>query len=120
MESALSIYGQYIDTITGKLRVCANKSPATPGGRNAVGDDSAIHIKSGAGSPAVVMQAGLGDDKSVWNLIIPVLSRDYAVIAFDRPGRGVNPSSDAPRDPCTIAAEQRALLQSAGISPPYL
>ncbi len=68
----------------------------------------------------MVLQAGLGDDKAVWNPIIPALSRDYTVIAFDRPGRGANPSSNAPRDPCTIAAEQRALLQSAGISPPYL
>jgi hypothetical protein len=30
------------------------------------------------------------------------------------------PSNDAPRDPCSIADEQRALLRAAGLSPPYL
>ena len=81
--------------IAAAMGSCASvpKSPATPSGRNAVDDDSAVYVKSGEGSPAVVMQAGLGDDKAVWNPIIPDLSRDYTVIAFDRPGRGANPFS---------------------------
>lgn len=74
----------------------------------------------GQGSPTIVLQAGLGDNKSAWNPVIDDLARHHQVIALDRPGHANNPATDAPRDPCTIAAEQRAMLQAAGVAPPYL
>lgn len=73
-----------------------------------------------AASPPIVLQAGLGDDHRAWQAIEPALAKDHRVIALDRPGHGATPDTTAPRDPCTIAAEQRAQLQSAGLSPPYV
>jgi pimeloyl-ACP methyl ester carboxylesterase len=78
------------------------------------------YILTGTGMPIVVLQAGFGDGKETWNQIIPDLARDHTVFAYDRPGTGVTAPTDAPRDPCTIAAELRASLRAAGLKPPYL
>lgn len=71
-------------------------------------------------SPPIVLQAGLGDDHRAWQAIEPALAQDHRVIALDRPGHGTTPDTTAPRDPCTIAAEQRAQLRAAGLAPPYV
>jgi len=70
--------------------------------------------------PAVVLQAGLQDGKESWDGIYEKLARDNMVVAFDRPGHGPVPATKAPRDPCTIAKEQRELLRAAKIPPPYI
>jgi pimeloyl-ACP methyl ester carboxylesterase len=80
---------------------------------------STYHV-IGQHSPVVVMQAGLGDDQTVWNAVVPALSKSLTVVTFDRPGHANNPATNAPRDACTIAAEQKALLQSLNLKPPYL
>jgi pimeloyl-ACP methyl ester carboxylesterase len=107
-----------VATLTG----CASapKASGTPSVNEALEDKHTIYARFGNQLPVVVLQAGLGNDKTIWRKVIPGLARDHSVIAFDRPGHAGNPSTDASRDPCTIAAEQRALLQSAGVPPPYL
>lgn len=69
--------------------------------------------------PLVVFQAGLQDDKQSWNKLLPKLT-DHRVIALDRAGHGNNPPNKSPRNPCTIAQEQRLMLQEAGLKPPYI
>ncbi len=75
---------------------------------------------TGQTGPTLVMQAGFGEGRAVWQPLIADLARDHRVFAHDRPGVAGQPSNDAPRDPCSIADEQRALLRAAGLSPPYL
>lgn len=82
--------------------------------------DSKTYKITGGGLPLIVMQAGLGDGKETWERITPALSKDYTTLTFDRPGRANNPATTAPRDACTIAAEQKALLQKIGLKPPYI
>ena len=82
--------------------------------------NSATYNITGKGLPVIVMQAGLSDGKEVWNKVVPTLSKNFTVLTFDRPGRANNPATNAPRDACTIATEQRALLQALGLKPPYL
>lgn len=94
------------------LSGCASPHKAT--------ETHADYILTGAGTPTVVLQAGFGDSKETWNQIVPDLARDHTVFAYDRPGTGMNTPTNAPRDPCTIAAELRASLRAAGIKPPYL
>lgn len=74
----------------------------------------------GSGKPILVFQAGLGDDRRTWQDIPTALAAHYTVFAHDRPGTGNNPPVDGPRSPCTVAAEQRAALRSAGLTPPYV
>jgi pimeloyl-ACP methyl ester carboxylesterase len=75
---------------------------------------------AGSGSPAVVLQSGLGDGKDVWGPVYARIARTTTVIAFDRPGYGGSAATSGPRDPCTIASEQRALLRAVGLHPPYV
>jgi pimeloyl-ACP methyl ester carboxylesterase len=78
------------------------------------------YSRAGSGTPAVVFQAGLGDGKEIWDPVAHALAGEFTVFALDRPGTGANPSVEGPRDPCTIATEQRALLRAVGLQPPYL
>ncbi|GGP18947.1 alpha/beta fold hydrolase [Silvimonas iriomotensis] len=75
---------------------------------------------AGAGKPVVVLQSGLGDDRSAWSKVFPDLAAHYRVFAYDRPGYGSSSSASTPRDPCTIAAELHDLLRAAQVPPPYL
>ncbi|MGV7206437.1 alpha/beta fold hydrolase [Oxalobacteraceae bacterium A2-2] len=75
---------------------------------------------AGSGSPAVVLQAGLGDGKATWEKVFDPLSRSGQVFAYDRPGYGDSAWTDGPRDPCTVARELHATLQVAGVKPPYI
>lgn len=76
--------------------------------------------RAGHGEPTVVLQAGHGDGARSWRAVFDLLASRHAVVAFDRPGYGASPPTAASRDPCTIAAEQRAMLQRLGARPPYL
>lgn len=79
------------------------------------------HLRhAGSGAPTIVLQAGHGDGASSWRPVFDALAHDHAVLAYDRPGYGTRASTAAPRDPCTIADEQRTLLRQAGAPPPYL
>ena len=81
---------------------------------------SAAFTDIGTKDPIVVLHAGHQDDKSSWNKLLPDLAQHHRVIALDRAGHGGNPTTAFPRDPCTIAREQRAMLQAAGAKPPYI
>lgn len=75
---------------------------------------------SGHGKLPVVFQSGLGDNKEVWADVLPIVEKQHQVLTYDRPGYGASPKTAAPRDPCTIAAEQHQLLAQAGLKPPYI
>jgi pimeloyl-ACP methyl ester carboxylesterase len=98
-------------------QVGSNVFPAPP---VEVAFNERSYIRAGSQLPAVVMQTGLQEGKSTWNNLIPGLSQSHMVIAFDRPGRAATPLTEAPRDPCTIAAEERRLLQAANVPSPYI
>lgn len=104
-----------------QLAGCAS-THNTPAGSVAARLNNAddAYIVLGQKSPTVVLQAGFGDGKNVWVDVAEDLSRNYTVFAYDRPGHGGNPASETPRDPCTIAAELRDQLRSAGLKPPYV
>jgi len=75
---------------------------------------------SGVGSPAVVLQSGLGDDKSPWSGVFAKLASSRAVFAYDRPGYGESKGIPEARDPCSIAMELHALLKASKVNPPYI
>jgi pimeloyl-ACP methyl ester carboxylesterase len=71
-------------------------------------------------TPTVVFIAGLGDDARVWKSTITKLGDSIRVLAYNRPGYGGQPATSAPRDPCTVATELHAYLQSTAQAPPYV
>ncbi|MBE7417163.1 MAG: alpha/beta fold hydrolase [Ideonella sp.] len=97
------------------LAACSSLPPAQP-----VSGVAARALRVGHGAPTIVLQSGLGDGTAPWAAVFETLTREHQVVALERPGYGGNPAGAAPRDPCTIADEQRALLQRLGIAPPYL
>jgi len=78
------------------------------------------YASGGKGSPTVVFESGLGNGKEVWGRVLPAIERTHQVFAYDRPGYGGSRSVPGMRDPCTVAAEERNLLRSVGIMPPYI
>jgi pimeloyl-ACP methyl ester carboxylesterase len=83
-------------------------------------DDTGHQRRAGSGLPTIVLQAGHGDGARSWDPIFDRLAARYAVLAFDRPGYGGRAGTTAPRDPCTIADEQHAMLQRLGIRTPVV
>lgn len=80
-----------------------------------------LHIYcTGAGSPTVVLDAGLGASSLDWSLVQPELSKTTRVCAYDRAGMGWSDPGPAPRSPSRIASELRTLLTNAGVPGPYV
>lgn len=75
---------------------------------------------AGRGTPTIVLQSGLGDDKDTWAPVFSRLAESGRVFAYDRPGYGDSSSVQTARDPCTIATELRDTLRASGLTPPYL
>jgi pimeloyl-ACP methyl ester carboxylesterase len=89
--------------------------------RRAVADNHTHAYRlDGGGSPAVVFQSGLGDGAKVWGKVYRKVSEATTSVAYDRFGYGASSEVAGPRDPCTLAREQRDILRSAGVKPPYL
>lgn len=80
-----------------------------------------MHIDCiGEGSPAVILSSGLGDTYLSWTKVQPQVASFTRVCSYDRAGLGYSESSSEPRTSKVIAEELHALLQAAGIVPPYV
>jgi pimeloyl-ACP methyl ester carboxylesterase len=80
-----------------------------------------LHIQCvGAGSPTVVLDAGLSGSSLDWSLVQPELGRTTRVCAYDRAGMGWSDPGPQPRTPRQIADELHTLLTNAGIAGPYV
>jgi pimeloyl-ACP methyl ester carboxylesterase len=80
-----------------------------------------MHIDCmGGGSPAVILDSGLGDTYVSWFKVQSQIARFTRVCSYDRAGVGYSDSSSQPRTSKVIAQESHALLQAAGIAPPYV
>lgn len=74
----------------------------------------------GAGSPTVVLDAGLSGSSLDWNLVQTELGRTTRVCAYDRAGMGWSDPGPQPRTPSQIAGELHTLLSNAGVAGPYV
>jgi len=80
-----------------------------------------MHIDcTGQGSPAIILESGLGDSFVSWRKVQPQIATIARVCSYDRAGLGYSESSPLPRTSDVIAKELHALLQVAGVSPPYI
>lgn len=80
-----------------------------------------MHIDcTGEGSPTVILDSGLGDTYLAWRKVQPQIAKFTRVCSYDRAGLGYSEPSSQPRTSKVIATELHALLQAAGIAPPYV
>lgn len=75
---------------------------------------------TGAGSPTVVLENGLGSTSANWARVTAEVSRTTRVCAYDRAGQGWSDDVNAPQDGLTIAADLHNLLARAREPGPYL
>ncbi len=91
-----------------------------PGRRVEVGGFR-MHLNcTGQGDPTVVLESGLGDSYVSWRKVQPQIAKFVHVCSYDRAGLGFSDASPRPRTSRVIAEELHALLQGAGIAPPYV
>ncbi len=84
-------------------------------------DGVKMHIDcTGEGTPAVVLDAGLGDTYISWRKVQPLIAKFTRVCSYDRTGLGYSDPSPQPRTSKNIAEELHALLRAAGIVPLYV
>lgn len=74
----------------------------------------------GAGGPAIVMIAGLGDGMATFQDIAPELATAATVILYDRAGYGGSDATAGARDAEAVERELSALLGQSGVSGPYV
>jgi pimeloyl-ACP methyl ester carboxylesterase len=82
-----------------------------------------LHLQSrGSGSPAAVMDSGLGGNSILWTNALSAVAEHTQACAFDRAGYAWSQPAppDARRTSQQIVAELRLLLASAGLQPPYI
>jgi pimeloyl-ACP methyl ester carboxylesterase len=96
-----------------------------PGKRVNIGGDDrsslSMHIYcTGEGSPAVILDSGLGDSYISWRKVQPQIANFTRVCSYDRAGIGYSSPSPKPRTSQTIAEELNALLHTAGVPAPYV
>jgi len=77
-------------------------------------------VRAGAGSPAVILEAGLGNGLDDWDPIWPSLAQCSTVVAYSRSGNGKSERGSQPHTAKNAAAELHTLLATLAIKPPYV
>lgn len=99
----------------------ADASAYPPTGRLVDVGGFRLHLDCrGEGSPAVILDAGLGGSSLDWALVQPELARVTRVCAYDRAGMGWSEKGTEPRSPARLSEELQALLTNGGIEGPYV
>lgn len=74
----------------------------------------------GQGTPAVLLEPGLGGFALQYAHIQAAVSVFTRVLAYDRAGQGWSDASPNPRTPANLAGELKALLGRLDLQPPYV
>jgi pimeloyl-ACP methyl ester carboxylesterase len=85
-----------------------------------VGSLSLHVLCKGTGTPAVVLESGLGNDARAWERVQPDVAKFTRVCAYDRAGLGSSGPPPRPHGNRQMAEELHGLLKTAKISGPYV
>jgi pimeloyl-ACP methyl ester carboxylesterase len=77
-------------------------------------------VEKGSGGPTVLFEAGIAATNLNWFHIQEMVARFTCTASYDRCGLGWSSSCRRARTPANIAVELRAMLESAGIKPPFI
>ena len=75
---------------------------------------------TGGGTPAVVLEAGLGGSTAGWGFVQPEVARFTRVCSYDRAGMGYSDPGPHPRTAGRIVRELDRLLGAAGVDGPVI
>lgn len=76
--------------------------------------------QAGSKEPVVVFEAGMGEDTSTWDKVLPRVSQFSHTFAYDRAGLGKSDSSPNPKSVEQMVKELHSVLNAAHVSPPYI
>ncbi len=94
---------------------------ARPPGETYLVNGHRMHMDCvGSGSPAIVLDAGLGRDALIWGGVQPQLAKTTRVCSYDRAGFGWSDQVSGPRDADHIVAELHQLLAEANVTGPVV
>jgi pimeloyl-ACP methyl ester carboxylesterase len=80
-----------------------------------------LHIYcTGSGSPAVILDSGMGDSYLSWRKVQPQIAHFTRVCSYDRAGLGYSDYSRHPSTSKDFAKQLHTLLHNAGIPAPYV
>lgn len=80
-----------------------------------------LHINcTGAGSPTVILDSGLGVPYYTWNPVQPQVAKFTRVCSYDRAGIGKSDPGPIKRTSMQIVTELHTLLNNGGIKGPYV
>jgi pimeloyl-ACP methyl ester carboxylesterase len=91
-----------------------------PGTIYKIGNYDSHLVCTGAGSPTILLEAGLGDDFLSWRRVQPALSETTRVCSYDRAGYGWSSPRPGPRDTDHVAEELHTLVTQAQIGGPIV
>src|SRR4051812_6247060 len=75
---------------------------------------------TGSGTPAVILDTGLGGSTAGWGFVQPDVARFTRVCSYDRAGMGYSDPGPSPRTARRIASELAELLVRSGIDGPVV
>ena len=73
----------------------------------------------GTGEPIVLLH-GLASNCRYWDLVAPILSKGFAVVALDQRGHGESDKPDDGYDFATVASDLRGFVSALGVERPLL
>jgi pimeloyl-ACP methyl ester carboxylesterase len=91
-----------------------------PGAFESVGRHRLHYRCDGAGTPAVILEAGIAASSLTWSRVQPVIARETRVCSYDRAGFSWSEAASNDRSIDALVSELRLLMDNAGISPPYV
>ncbi|HEX5739042.1 MAG TPA: alpha/beta hydrolase [Hydrogenophaga sp.] len=74
----------------------------------------------GAGSPTVILEAGLGESSLSWYPVQSEIAKTTQVCAYDRAGLGWSEGGDQATTPEEVAINLRTLLKNAEVESPFI
>lgn len=76
--------------------------------------------KTGDSGEPLVLVHGSWDDHHTWGLIVPILSKSFQVLTYDRRGHSQSESTSSPHTIADDVADLAALIEETGLAPVHL
>jgi len=131
--TAVLVLGVFAATTAASARQFDPGAPSAkpvPGFRSAdIGERRLRYKCAGEGEPTVLIEPGGGisletvfswDPPVGWAIVFPELAKVTRICVYDRAGLGRSDPAPQPRTSLDVARDLHALLEAAGIRPPYL